>query len=429
MMKAVYTLGLLIPESTRLDPHSELRSLSLNDQSFCQYLKRLFKPNGWAESKDTASYDCTFEAAADRDNRFWRTTENDASPVNVKGKTWIRTYVASMTARKTADQTHHAPEWDQLMEAGPLYFSSSSLGKLNFASIRPLPVFPSARTTSQPTLGERRALTRQTSPHHDPLYSPSPSPTPSTLSSGPSAPSSSSPFELTEATPTPLTPYDPTLPSESTGHDQRSPQPPLLDLDHLPEEYFANDGIVPVFSQWHPGACWPGVRCIHHTRPEPDARVPSGLDRSPDIIPLTALPPTEPPQPSDVSRSRRRPYEGTTGRTREGEVVSDIDKELPQLPHILPTPGIFHVFSLPPSAPPLNIRDSGSSGRGREPEHGGSDEMSRYPRQRLQTSERHHHLSVMPLWTGTDRQRLFWEEVGAWLEDVDSARLGASAIE
>jgi len=39
----------------------------------------------------------------------------------------------------------------------------------------------------------------------------------------------------------------------------------------LGEEYYANDGIVPLFSQWHPGECSPS-RCLHHsshTNPNP----------------------------------------------------------------------------------------------------------------------------------------------------------------
>jgi hypothetical protein len=461
-MKAVYTLEYLrplIPESMRLDFHSESRSLSLNDQSFPRYLKRLFAtPSDWAETKDATSYDCTFEAAADRDDWFWRSTENDPRPVNVKGKTWFRTYVAGMTAKKTVDHAHHAPEWDQLAEAGPLYFSSSSLGKLDYASIRPLPVFPSAHTAPQPRLrerlqtsshismSERRASTRWMSTYHHSPDSRSPSSTFSTLSSVPSIPFSSAPSELTQATPTPLTPFNPMRPRESEGHDQQtslpvpeptSVQPPPLDLNHLPEEYFANDGIVPVFSQWHPGACWPNVRCIHHTRPAPD--VSSALDRSPDIA-LTTLPPTEPPQPSDFSRPHHRPHDaqsetGTTGRaveagrTREGEVLSDIDKDLPPLPRALPNPGIFHVFSLPPSVPLLGTGDSRCNRERGELGRGGTHDISGRHCQQHQPSERYHHLSVMPLWTGTDRQCFFWEEVGAWLEDVDDARLHASTIE
>ena len=439
----------------RPDFHSESRSLSLSDQTFSQFLKRLFaRPNDWAETKDATPYDCTFEAAADRDSRFWRSAEDadDTRPVNVKGKTWFRTYVASMTAKTNADHAHHAPEWDQLVEAGPLYVSSSSLGKFDYASIHPLPVFLPAipapqpasreqpRASSRVSRSERLASTRRMSSYYDSLDSRSPSPTFPTLSSVPSMPFSSSP---TEAVPTPRTPHDSTRPGESeihdrrTSHPARSPQPSPLDLNNLPDEYFANDGVVPVFSQWHPGVCWPGVRCIHYTRPVLEGETVSQvLDRSPDII-LTTLPPNEPPQPSDFSRPRhlsRENHPETSARRRAthdgtdaGEVLSDVDKDLPPLPRTFPKPGIFHVFSLPPvtslpvtSVPHTNCED-------RVLVLGGTHDNNQ--RRRQQPPERHHHLSVMPLWTGTDRQRLFWEEVGAWLEDVDDARSCMSTVE
>ena len=426
-------LGPLIPDCIRPDFHSESRPLPFNDQSFFQFLARLLaRPCDWAESKDATPYDCTFEAAADRDSRFWRSTENsdDMRPANVQGKTWFRTYVASMTV-KIAEHVHHAPEWDQLAEAGPLYFSSSSLGKFDYASIRPLPVFPSSypapqRTHSRVSRSERRASTRRMSSYYDSPDSRSPSPTFSTLSSVPSIPSSSD-----EAVPTPRTPYDPTRPGGSGDLYPRTSQStlPPLDLKNLPDEYFANDGVVPVFSQWHPGACWPGVRCIHHTRPTPGDRTASqALDRSPDIV-LTTLPPAEPPIPSDFSRPRHSHDEARReaaaarrappGGTSEWEVLSDVDKDLPPLPRTLPKPGIFHVFSFPPTVSPPPPATNGNR-EGRESRHDGTHERRR--REQHPPPERHHHLSVMPLWTGTDRQRLFWEEVGAWLGDVDDAR-------
>jgi len=33
------------------------------------------------------------------------------------------------------------------------------------------------------------------------------------------------------------------------------------------------------------------------------------------------------------------------------------------------------------------------------------------------------HVSIMPLWRGTTRQKEFWCELGEWLERVDAARL------
>lgn len=32
------------------------------------------------------------------------------------------------------------------------------------------------------------------------------------------------------------------------------------------------------------------------------------------------------------------------------------------------------------------------------------------------------HMSLMPLWLGTQRQKEFWIEIGEWLERMDEAR-------
>ncbi|KAG8898638.1 hypothetical protein FRB99_007248, partial [Tulasnella sp. 403] len=71
----------------------------------------------------------------------------------------------------------------------------------------------------------------------------------------------------------------------------------------LPEEYRANDGIVPVFSQWHPGKCSPR-HCIHYASPN---------TATPVIVP------SDTPLHSPLKKDRH------------------------------PEPGIYHVHSLPSS--------------------------------------------------------------------------------
>jgi hypothetical protein len=34
-----------------------------------------------------------------------------------------------------------------------------------------------------------------------------------------------------------------------------------------------------------------------------------------------------------------------------------------------------------------------------------------------------HHLSLMPMWIGSKKQRMFWCGLGKWLKEVDAARL------
>ncbi|KAF8310029.1 alpha/beta-hydrolase [Clavulina sp. PMI_390] len=251
----------LIPAAWKPDFHAESRALSLHEQSFSEFVRMLFAGPGdedWAQSKDATPWDCTFEAAADRDRIFWSLMPEGTSATTggkSRGRTWYRSYVSCMTeprrevSRSTAGVRHAPASWTQALDAGFLYFSSRSLGRFDYSTIRPAPEF-------RPPIG-------------------------------------------------------------SVVEEERRIPRPL-------KEYFANDGVVPVFSQWHPGECWPGVRCIHHDRDVAD---------EPDIV------------------------------IRLGE-----------------------------------------------------------GRTKVEHLEKHHHLSIMPLWMGTDRQRAFWRELGEWLEDVDEAR-------
>ncbi|KAJ7925998.1 hypothetical protein B0H13DRAFT_1109184 [Mycena leptocephala] len=88
------------------------------------------------------------------------------------------------------------------------------------------------------------------------------------------------------------------------------------------EEYWANDGVVPIFSQWHPLPCR-YIRCRHF-----------GL-----------------PGQSDEDR----------------------------LQQVTPKPGIWYVNQ----------------------------------------EEDNHHMSLVPVWTGTDRQKIFWTKLGRWLAAVE----------
>jgi hypothetical protein len=126
-----------------------------------------------------------------------------------------------------------------------------------------------------------------------------------------------------------------------------------LDLRNLPEEFYANDGIVPLFSQWHPGSCVTGIRCLHKASAAGDSTTPT----------------------SSLSASIQL-------------VVADDGHSHPiHPPPTLTKPNVFQVLDL-----------------------------------HADKSTRHHHLSIMPLWMGIDSQRAFWEDVGAWLCEVDRVR-------
>ncbi|TFY80308.1 hypothetical protein EWM64_g3703 [Hericium alpestre] len=98
----------------------------------------------------------------------------------------------------------------------------------------------------------------------------------------------------------------------------------------LGEEYWANDGVVPIFSQWHPFDC-SRTRCRHYTRD-----------------PL-----------------------GT--QSKNGPMEKDAPRELIE-------PGMWHVHRL----------------------------------------DQAHHVSIMPVWLGSQRQKDFWGDFGNWLRKVDA---------
>jgi len=105
---------------------------------------------------------------------------------------------------------------------------------------------------------------------------------------------------------------------------------------HLGEQYWANDGVVPLISQWHPGDCDESL-CLHHPTLSDTARLPTSHLHA---------------------------------------------KTIPQ-------PGIWNV---------IHVDDT-------------------------------HHLSLMPLWIGSKKQRTFWYGLGEWLEEVDAARTYLSIMD
>ncbi|KAJ7103312.1 alpha/beta-hydrolase [Mycena belliarum] len=113
---------------------------------------------------------------------------------------------------------------------------------------------------------------------------------------------------------------------------QRAPARSVPDGDSIMgDEYWANDGVVPIFSQWHPLPCG-RTRCRHFG------------PVAPELVEYTD---------NDYHRDR-----------------------------VTPRPGIWCV----------NWQEEDAN-----------------------------HMSLLPLWTGTSRQRRFWEQLGRWLLAVDKA--------
>lgn len=208
LTKTVHLLAFLSPFLPQvLDLHAESRSLSVYDTSFLNFLKQLWKSD-WAESRDATPFDVTFEASDQREsdgegqihpNTFYRS--HVASIVRIIKETFLCKTEANIsdiqTTKASSNTTRHAPRLAQITTP-PIYFTSRAVGGFDFSSIRPTPSFLTADHTR---------------------------------------PGSGSVLLATSS--------DQSNPDLEQGFMSKS----------LGEEYWANDGVVPVFSQWHPLPC------------------------------------------------------------------------------------------------------------------------------------------------------------------------------
>ncbi|KAI0052547.1 alpha/beta-hydrolase [Auriscalpium vulgare] len=253
LAQCVYAAAYLAPVLARVvDVRAEARALSFREAS-----PAAAWACGWAQSRDAAPFDVTFEAADAR---------AAAGEGAVHARTYYRSYAACMT-EKCAEGETHRPSWRSLWSL-PLQYGASLIGSYDFSVLRPIPSFLFPRPDDSSTM-------------------------------------------------------PPPFPSRERERDLESDIPAA----RLTEEYWANDGVVPVFSQWHPLECR-STRCHHHTK--------------------------------TTSVEKQAPHPGVWQK---------------QAPH----PGVWQVHLL----------------------------------------EDAHHLSVMPVWVASRRQKEFWADIGAWLRDID----------
>ncbi|KAJ7596657.1 alpha/beta-hydrolase [Mycena floridula] len=224
------------------DLHADSRALSYLDSSWRDLLKQLWKSD-WAESRDAAPYDVTFEAVDERESL------GECKP---HPTTFYRSHVACMTRQISSEHHRHIPSVLHGLTSPIMYFSARLVGSFDFSTLHPPPSF----------------------------------------------------IPLSQS-------HDIEKGSVSGNSNILQAQ--------LGEEYWANDGVVPLFSQWHPNRCSPG-HCLH-----------------------------------DENNKR-------------------------------PMPGIWHVHSL-----------DGAS-----------------------------HMSLLPIWMSSKRQKVFWGKLGDWLHSVDMQSNAAS---
>ena len=193
LAKTIHVLSYLSPSLPRaLDLHADARLLSYTKASFASFLKQLWKSD-WAESKDATPYDVTFEAADDRD----ALGEGVCNP-----GTYYRSYAAYMVS-----PVIHIT----------VIFLLKNVFKTESST------YTDRKHTHAPPL---RHL------HLQPFYF-------SAWAIG------LFDFEVLKSRPSFL---HECVKSQDVECGRRQGKP-------LGEEYWANDGVVPLFSQWHPNDC------------------------------------------------------------------------------------------------------------------------------------------------------------------------------
>ncbi|KAK0246330.1 alpha/beta-hydrolase [Armillaria nabsnona] len=205
--KAVHIIVYLkpiLPESLDIW-HSESRSLSFYEIPFSGFLRELRK-SSWATSRDAAPFDVTFMAADEREAKM----EGEPNP-----GTFYRSFAAFMT-RKDAGRNTHTPAFKYSISVLPMYLMSRLIARFDLSSVLPVPSFLQGRDLSGDTCIDCACADTKHSLN----------------GCGPSV--------------------------EQGLYTRR-----LAPLE-ICGEYRANDGVVPVFSQWHPLPCRT-TRCRHYS--------------------------------------------------------------------------------------------------------------------------------------------------------------------
>lgn len=207
LAKGVHLAAYLAPILPRfLDLHADARGLSFRQATFLSFLRQLRKSD-WAESRDATPYDVTFDAADERESL----REGHIHP-----RTYYRSYCATLVGARLpllaflyspVLSKQSAPcgsqssvrSWLYWLTALPMYASSTMISRFDFSSLRPIPaVMATVAAASQ----------------------------------------------------------------ASKAGSETAIEDGVIDVvnggDYLFAALRANDGVVPLFSQWHPFDC----RCV-----------------------------------------------------------------------------------------------------------------------------------------------------------------------
>lgn len=229
------------------------------------------------------------------------------------------------------------------LSTAPLVLTSRLLGRFDFSVARPSELFPGSSDHSAGNAlldASRRAATRR--PHDDSGYN----------SPGPQQPLMPAFEELDEK-----------LATAASEHEH--------------EAWYANDGVVPLASQYHPGSC-EQVSCLHSLH-----------------LPEQHLAPS-----LDVAFSAKSSADsGALWHTfsRAATLLSNrLRHAVPDEESLFAAPASRATAPAPPALPPPD----------------------RWEVFHLQDAS---HASLCPIWNGGARQRHFWRGMGCWLVDVDAS--------
>lgn len=305
-------------------------------------LSQLWKSD-WAEGKDCAPWDCTFEERirceqqAEKGKRegtvsIWGSQRSGGNPDFPQNKIWLRSYAANMTANDQKDAFK--------LLAGhlsPLAITARLLHRFDYDTCSHPFISSSSKSAES---GRRRSLRCG-------------------VDSG-----------------------------YCSSADEEDNDQPVLFIDRAKRDWKANDGVVPFASQFHPSDCKRGLHCRH------EAWVPVDVSASSDAaignekesrswvnftLSIAAAASLRLLGLVDSSSGKDRFLFPGSPQQRPRRL--DPTPQKSDVPTSLPKPDIWHVCEL-----------QGTT-----------------------------HASLVPFWTGSEKQVAFWSDLGAWLYDVEMA--------
>lgn len=351
-------------------------------------MKQLWRSD-WAEKDDCAPWDCTlWERERDAEVNGWANLSRRSSTSEERRqvKTFYKSYASFMTVPASkSSQDEVKSNWHETsliktpshLFLSPLAFTANLIGTYDYSTSTPTPSFlPSSSSNSDLQLKAlshaSEALKRKDFKEKPRVWE-----TDSAYHSSTNSPSFLSPPRSQSPPPQLRSRFGtsglntPDLEWMEKAIDSKTS---TLKLPSLLESWFANDGVVPLASQYHPGCCSP-LHCQHS----------SGLPVVEDL------------------------WGEATSSTLIQNLSDSIGDHLP-----IPS---FISSILPTSVKPAKSPRKTTSNLPKK-----FSKMTAIPNQwQVHHLSETSHTSIAPVWTGTEKQKAFWVGLGEWIAAVDEA--------